>query len=314
MGDYTQGQVNAMTQDEIDNALFKAVFDGNLQDVELLLQNNADPLKMHMVYADPHNKNILGDHWFPEPLLLIAAKNGHYTIVKKLLGIDRVRKTANLHNNGATNWAARNGHLEIVELLVEIDEVKQTLPDNGNNAMLGAIAKGHANVVDCLLKLPNVMKITMSTTARYFLNSSTSTLIEHFEILNRLLEIEELRSSLTEEANHKIINSGFYSWQTKQKKAILSAAKSLYVNNLPGKTILPILKRSFPGFSDSVLKKQIKFINPDEGFDPGRKQNVLTLQASASMKQKREYAANNEDIEQGPQKKQKGWFDACRIM
>lgn len=76
-----------------------------------------------------------------------ASFNGHYDIVKYLLGKRGVNESAG--NNYPVRWASRNGHLKVVKLLVRCGA---DVSDYQNFAIAWASFNGHIKVVKYLVK------------------------------------------------------------------------------------------------------------------------------------------------------------------
>ena len=82
----------------LNNKLIEAAKEGNLKEVERLLQKGADV------------------HAYDDYALRWASNNGHLEVVRLLL-----QNGADVHakNDYALRWASYNGHLEVVKLLLQ---------------------------------------------------------------------------------------------------------------------------------------------------------------------------------------------------
>ena len=120
------------------NLLFYSIRQGDLKEVELLLDKGVD------VHAD----NNVG--W---PPMVVAAEYGKLAIVETLLarGADPLKGT--IGNRLPLHFAAEGGHLSIVNLLLQQPSVDPNLKDyTAQTALFKAANNGHHDVVELLLQ------------------------------------------------------------------------------------------------------------------------------------------------------------------
>ena len=82
----------------------------------------------------------------------MAAKNGHFRIVKLLMTCTDNPNASS--NNGATPilLAAQNGHFEIVKLLISSTDIISNIPaHDGSTPILMAAKNGHLEIVKMLM-------------------------------------------------------------------------------------------------------------------------------------------------------------------
>ena len=86
----------------------------------------------------------------------LASENGHYNVLKLLLGDNRVINFFKIadDSNWAIRWASQNGHYNIVKLLLEDKRVINffKIADRDNLAIRLASKNGHYNIVKLLLE------------------------------------------------------------------------------------------------------------------------------------------------------------------
>lgn len=99
--------------------------------------------------------------------LILAARNGHESIVEFLLQVPGININAQDCDNSlswpdasertALIWAARNGHESIVELLLQVPGINiNTQDESGRHALICAVSQGHVNIVKHLLQAPGI--------------------------------------------------------------------------------------------------------------------------------------------------------------
>ena len=134
--------INAEIEKKFTNLLFYSIRQGDLKEVELLLDKGVD------VHAD----NNVG--W---PPMVVAAEHGQLAIVETLLarGADPLKGT--IGNRLPLHFAAEGGHLSIVSLLLQQPSVDPNLKDyTGQTPLFKAANNGHHSVVALLLQQKSV--------------------------------------------------------------------------------------------------------------------------------------------------------------
>ena len=134
--------INSEIEKKFTNLLFYSIRQGDLQEVELLLDKGVD------VHAD----NNVG--W---PPMVVAAEYGKLAIVETLLarGADPLKGTVG--NRLPLHFAAEGGHLSVVSLLLKQPSVDPNLKDyTGQTALFKAANNGHHDVVELLLQQKGV--------------------------------------------------------------------------------------------------------------------------------------------------------------
>ena len=134
--------INAEIEKKFTNLLFYSIRQGDLKEVELLLDKGVD------VHADDN----VG--W---PPMVQAAENGQLAIVETLLarGADPLKGTVG--NRLPLHFAAESGHPSIVSLLLKQPSVDPNLKDyTGQTALFKAANNGHHDVVELLLQQKGV--------------------------------------------------------------------------------------------------------------------------------------------------------------
>jgi ankyrin repeat protein len=117
--------------------LASACLSDNLHDLEILIQNNVDV-----------NISSRSDGDIP---LILAADEGHTTIVKRLLAAGANPNIVNKRDESALMYAAFKGHTAIVELLLTAGADPNAADESGCTAMGLAVGHGHLAAVKALL-------------------------------------------------------------------------------------------------------------------------------------------------------------------
>lgn len=134
--------INAKIEKKFTNLLFYSIRQGDLKEVELLLDKGVS------VHADDN----VG--W---PPMVRAAENGQSAIVETLLARGANPLKGTVGNRLPLHFAAEGGHLSIVSLLVKQPSVDPNLRDyTGQTALFKAADKGHHDVVELLLQQEGV--------------------------------------------------------------------------------------------------------------------------------------------------------------
>ncbi|MBS0287017.1 MAG: ankyrin repeat domain-containing protein [Proteobacteria bacterium] len=136
---------------------------------------------------------LVSENYFNRPLegavlgymLCHAAKEGHLTVINRLLETDEMREAAKRWGNKALTLAAKNGHHLVVNRLLEIDEVRES-EVRLNSALNLAAENGHLLVVNRLLEIPAV-KENAAALKRALWSAAEN---GHHLVVNRLLEID----------------------------------------------------------------------------------------------------------------------------
>jgi ankyrin repeat protein len=84
--------------------------------------------------------------------LLLAAKNGHEAVAKKLLEKGAEVKCKSDYGRTPLCWAAWNGHEAVVKLLLEKGANVESKDDIGHTPLSWAAQNGHEAVVKLLLE------------------------------------------------------------------------------------------------------------------------------------------------------------------
>ena len=130
--------INAEIEQKFRNLLFYSITQGNVKEVELLLDKGVD------VHADDR----VG--W---PPMVRAAEIGQLAVVEILLarGADPLKGT--IGNRLPLHFAAEAGHLSVVSLLLKQSNVDPNFKDyTGQTALFKAANNGHHEVVELLLQ------------------------------------------------------------------------------------------------------------------------------------------------------------------
>lgn len=138
---------------ELNTALIKACFDGELEKVKYLLTSHE--LKFN-AQAQCHD----GDYDLSFPLKQ-AAFNGHFEIIKYLLTSPDLNEHADIHfeNDDAFYIACTRGHLDIIKYMLTSPELKEHADISiagGGNVLSGACIHGYLKVLDYLLTSPEL--------------------------------------------------------------------------------------------------------------------------------------------------------------
>jgi ankyrin repeat protein len=97
---------------------------------------------------------VLKDESYGQMVLLWAVRNGHTTIVDRLLLEWDADLELRDEEDGLTPliWAAQNGHTAVVKLLLEKEANVESKDGYSRTALSYATQNGHTAVVDLLLK------------------------------------------------------------------------------------------------------------------------------------------------------------------
>ena len=136
----------------------QACTDGNLDLVNTLIDRNARAGRLDRIRALTFRQNTINVAHDNNMALRCAAKNGHISIVDRLLEIPAVRENAATNNNEALRNAAEEGHISIVHSLLEIPTVRDNAAANNNEALRSAAQDGNIGIVNRLLKIPAVVE------------------------------------------------------------------------------------------------------------------------------------------------------------
>ena len=137
-----EDDIKAEIEKKFTNLLFYSITQGELKEVELLLDKGVD------VHADDN----IG--W---PPMVRAAEYGQLAIVETLLtrGADPLKGTVG--SRLPLHFAAEGGHLSVVSLLLKQPSVNPNLKDyTGQTALFKAANNGHHDVVELLLQQKGV--------------------------------------------------------------------------------------------------------------------------------------------------------------
>ncbi|MEJ6580706.1 MAG: ankyrin repeat domain-containing protein [Akkermansiaceae bacterium] len=153
---------------------------GNLELVEILLENKADP-----------NAAQAGN----ETPLMTAARTGKVEIVKRLVAAGARINEKEHHQQTALMWAAAEGHVEVVRFLLEKGAEFQKPLDSGFTPLLFAVRQGHLEVAKLLIE--KGADVTEASVPKgggpKWISSGTAPLIHavengHFDVAAMLLE------------------------------------------------------------------------------------------------------------------------------
>ena len=178
--------ISALNKDE---ELLVAAIIGNLTQVSLVLediQTNINVVdrggRTPLIWASKNGKSKVVELLLNNPLLhvdqerllkdatsalLLASFNGHFEVVKQLLGVPNM-DVNQVDSGGRTSLykACQNGHLKVVEELLKHDEIDKNKaePELGQTPFYMASKNGHLGVVSCLLRYSelNVNKATIN--------------------------------------------------------------------------------------------------------------------------------------------------------
>ena len=118
-------------------ALMFAAQDGHTEIVKVLLEKGAD--------VDAKNKD-------GNTALILAARNGHAAVVEKLLKAGADVHDRNRFGQTALMFAAKNGRTAVVAKLLKAGANVHVKNEDGNTALILAARNGHAEVKELLLK------------------------------------------------------------------------------------------------------------------------------------------------------------------
>jgi hypothetical protein len=116
-----------------------------------------------------------------------AARNGHLSVVERLLLDERVDPSA--YDNDAIGVAAGGGHLAVVERLLQDKRVDPSA--NYNNAVQGAAVRGHLAVVERLLQDQRVNPAAKNNYAVYLAAANGQV-----AVVDRLLEDDRVDAAV----------------------------------------------------------------------------------------------------------------------
>jgi len=153
---------------------------GNLELVEILLENKADP-----------NAAQVGN----ETPLMTAARTGKVEIVKRLVAAGARINEKEHHEQTALMWAAAEGHTEVVRFLLEKGAEFQKPLSSGFTPLLFAVRQGHIEVAKLFIeKGADVTEASVPKRGgRKQIDSGTAPLVlavenGHFDLAAMLLE------------------------------------------------------------------------------------------------------------------------------
>jgi len=149
--------------------LIEASFDGNLEKVEKLLHDGADPnisdgkfnaldVAVFNGYIDVVKKLIEYDANIIGPYMSIAAGQGYYSLVKLLIESGAYVDSPGIDGNNALMAAADKGHINIVSLLLSKGAYIHTRNKNGKTAQDLANDSGFQKIVDMIKKSTETKK------------------------------------------------------------------------------------------------------------------------------------------------------------
>ena len=154
--------------------LHKATMDGNLDEVQSIIETEGYLQNLPTLTASLTNKEISYDSYLPQ-LVIIAAREGHLNVLKYLVSQD-VKTDAYVNQVGGRGarrshmtpllWAAYNGHLEIVNYLMSHGADLKAIDIDGNNAYQLALMKEHKRVAELLksgVPVASVANLTEAT-------------------------------------------------------------------------------------------------------------------------------------------------------
>ncbi|YCM43088.1 ankyrin repeat domain-containing protein [Verrucomicrobiaceae bacterium 227] len=154
---------------------------GNLELVEILLENKADP-----------NAAQAGN----ETPLMTAARTGKVEIVKRLVAAGARINEKEHQEQTALMWAAAEGHVGVVKFLLEKGAEFQKSLDSGFTPLLFAVRQGHLEVAKLLIeKGADVTEASAPKgRGRKRISSGTAPLVlavenGHFDVAAMLLEL-----------------------------------------------------------------------------------------------------------------------------
>ncbi len=137
LGDLSNSDINAQTEDTEYTALIFAAENGCLDVVKALIRADAK--------VDIASK-------CDNTALIVAAKNGHLDVVKALIQAGAKVDIASQYDHTALIVAAKNGHLDVVEALIQADAKVDIASKYGNTALIVAAKNGHLDVVEALIR------------------------------------------------------------------------------------------------------------------------------------------------------------------
>lgn len=175
-------QINAV-RDQIaafDNeALKEAVARGYLEMVERLLSFDA---VVQGMATDCQNKELL---WI--------VKNGHLTVLNRLLTVDCIQHHIAALDNAVLRDATINGHLDVVYRLLEWPSVAQNAAAASNAVLREAAKRGWLALVNRLLAFETVQQQIIACDNEALRAAAAN---GHLAIVNRLLEFEAVQQNV----------------------------------------------------------------------------------------------------------------------
>ena len=147
-------------------------------------------------------------------VLMLAAKNGHYHICKRLLEDCRTNPTD--QKNYAIRMAVRNGHLEILKLF--LDHSKADPSADCDYSIRVASFNGHVEIVKLLLKDPRV-----DPTVKEYYPIRYAAKNKHWEIVDLL--IQDSRVNI----KHALAQSK-KNWRSKKNGRLIKKLENILIN------------------------------------------------------------------------------------
>jgi hypothetical protein len=208
--------VNINKRDEFEyNALMIACQIGHLKSVILLLDYGA--------YVNDSNK-------YGTPLIF-ASKNGHYDIVRYLIGRHANINDTDHNGNTALMYACVNNNVNIIKYLINNDAFINNYNNDGNNCLIFSCNMGNYEIVKYLIKkggyINNINKLSI-----FNINYKNKNKI-NLDIVELLIE-NNINNNQSEEMIHIISNNmnKFNINQSLKFKEILSNYNDLKEKNI----------------------------------------------------------------------------------
>ena len=132
-----EDDINAEIEQNFRNLLFRSIREGDVKQLELLLDKG----------VDIHAQDVVGTP------MVRAAEKGKLAIVEILLARGADPLKGNTGNRLPLHFAAEAGHLAVVSLLLKQPSVDPNSKDNlGQTALFKAADNGHSDIVEILLQ------------------------------------------------------------------------------------------------------------------------------------------------------------------
>ena len=152
-------------ENEMENEMMMdAVRDGDIETLELLLEQGSDPN-----FID-HYGTVLGN----------AAQSGHTDIVRLLLDLGADPNLRDQFGNTVLRDAALYGNIDIIRLLLDRGVNPNIRTDNGYTALMGAVTICNTDIVRLLLDRganPNIRTITGYTALMLAINNGNTDIV-----------------------------------------------------------------------------------------------------------------------------------------